>query len=111
MLIHNTPPDRRLTLENNMPTYEYECGACGHGFEIFQSITESPKKKCPACGKMKAKRLIGSGAALIFKGSGFYQTDYRSSEYKQKAKAENSSSSSPAGGDNGSSKPKEKSGD
>lgn len=111
MQIDNRPPDRRLTLENNMPTYEYECGNCGHGFEIFQSITESPKKKCPACGKMKAKRLIGSGSALIFKGSGFYQTDYRSSEYKQKAKAESGSSTASSTGDKGSSKSKEKSGD
>ena len=76
-----------------MPTYEYECEACGKGFELFQMITEAPKKKCPACGKLKAKRLIGVGGALIFKGSGFYKTDYRSDEYKRKAKQESASAS------------------
>ena len=76
-----------------MPTYEYECDACGHEFEEFQSMTAKPIKKCPKCGKLKIHRLIGAGAAVIFKGSGFYQTDYRSKEYKEKAKAE----STPAG--------------
>ncbi len=68
-----------------MPTYDYECDACSHSFELFQSITESHKKKCPACGKLKLRRLIGSGAAIVFKGSGFYQTDYRSESYKKGA--------------------------
>jgi len=77
-----------------MPTYEYECTDCGHAFEKFQSITARPTKKCPVCGKRKVRRLIGAGAALIFKGSGFYITDYRSEEYKSKAKAEKSESSS-----------------
>jgi len=71
-----------------MPTYDYECSACGHNFELFQSITANPVKKCPACHKPRAKRLIGTGAGIIFKGSGFYQTDYRSEEYKKAAKAE-----------------------
>ena len=61
-----------------MPTYDYICQACGHELEIFQSMTESPKRKCPECGKLKLKRQIGTGAGLIFKGSGFYETDYRS---------------------------------
>ena len=66
-----------------MPTYNYLCKNCAHQFEIMQSITASVKKKCPKCKKMKLKRLIGSGSALLFKGSGFYQTDYRSENYKK----------------------------
>ena len=66
-----------------MPTYDYECESCGHQFEQFQSITAKPLRKCPECGKMKLQRLIGAGAGIIFKGSGFYQTDYRSESYKQ----------------------------
>ncbi|HOK67427.1 MAG TPA: zinc ribbon domain-containing protein [Anaerohalosphaeraceae bacterium] len=66
-----------------MPTYEYLCDNCGQTMEIFQSITESPRKKCPQCGKQKLKRLLGTGAGVIFKGSGFYQTDYRSESYKK----------------------------
>ena len=72
----------------NMPTYEYECTACGHKFEKFQSIKAAPIKKCPACGKQKVKRLIGIGAGLLFKGSGFYITDYRSEAYNKSAKAD-----------------------
>ena len=68
-----------------MPTYDYECDACSHSFELFQTITESHKKKCPACGKRKLRRLFGAGAAVVFKGSGFYQTDYRSESYKKGA--------------------------
>ncbi len=71
-----------------MPTYDYKCQACEHSFEQFQSITAKPIKKCPQCGKMSVKRLIGAGSAVIFKGSGFYQTDYRSESYKQAAKAD-----------------------
>lgn len=71
-----------------MPTYDYKCSACDHLFELFQHITENPIKKCPACGKLKVERMIGAGGAVIFKGSGFYQTDYRSEEYKSKAKKE-----------------------
>ncbi|MBU6386431.1 MAG: zinc ribbon domain-containing protein [Planctomycetes bacterium] len=77
-----------------MPTYDYECDACGHRFELFQSISADPEKKCPQCKKLKLRRLIGTGAAVVFKGSGFYQTDYRSDSYKKSAAADGSSSSS-----------------
>ena len=76
-----------------MPTYEYECRSCEHQFEAFQSIKDKPLKKCPECGK-GIRRLIGTGAAIIFRGSGFYQTDYRSEDYKKKAKAESASADS-----------------
>jgi putative FmdB family regulatory protein len=68
-----------------MPTYEYVCGACGHKFEVFQSMTEKPLSKCPKCKKPKAKRQIGSGAGIIFKGSGFYATDYRKKSKSEKS--------------------------
>jgi putative FmdB family regulatory protein len=68
-----------------MPTYEYECQKCGHRFEEFQSMKDKPLSKCPEC-KGKVKRLIGAGAGLIFKGSGFYITDYRSSSYSESKK-------------------------
>ncbi len=71
-----------------MPTYDYRCKSCGHQLEIFQSMTETPKRKCPHCGKNTLERLIGTGAALLFKGSGFYQTDYRSESYKKAAESE-----------------------
>lgn len=74
-----------------MPTYEYLCDNCGHSFEEFQSITANPLKKCKECGKMKLKRLIGTGAGVIFKGSGFYETDYRSESYKKGEKKDKSS--------------------
>ena len=74
-----------------MPTYDYQCGACNHEFEAFQSISEEPLVKCPACGKKKLKRLFGAGAGIIFKGSGFYQTDYRSDGYKKSAESESKS--------------------
>ena len=77
-----------------MPTYDYECDACGHELEIFQSFSEAVKKKCPECGKLKLRRLIGAGAAVVFKGSGFYQTDYRSDSYKKGAEVEKKSSES-----------------
>ena len=77
-----------------MPTYDYQCAACGHTFDKFQSITAPAIKKCPSCGKMKVKRLIGTGAGIIFKGSGFYQTDYRSDSYRKSAQADSSKSSS-----------------
>ena len=70
-----------------MPTYEYECRSCDHRFERFQPITARRAAPCPRCGK-SAQRLISAGGGLLFKGSGFYTTDYRSSGYKQKAKAE-----------------------
>ncbi|HEX41074.1 MAG TPA: zinc ribbon domain-containing protein [Phycisphaerales bacterium] len=65
-----------------MPTYEYRCENCGHELEIFQSIRDRALRKCPQCGKNGLRRLIGTGAGVIFKGSGFYQTDYRSESYK-----------------------------
>jgi len=74
-----------------MPTYEYECRACKHNFDEFQGINDAPLKKCPKCGKAKLRRVYGAGAAVIFKGSGFYQTDYRSESYKAAAKAEQES--------------------
>lgn len=82
-----------------MPTYEYVCDACSHEFEQFQSITADPLKKCPKCGKSKLRRLISSGGAVLFKGSGFYETDYRSESYKKAAEAEKkpASDAKPAG--------------
>ena len=77
-----------------MPTYDYECTACDHSFELFQSINEPVKRKCPACGKSKLRRLFGTGAALLFKGSGFYQTDYRSESYKKGAASDKPADSS-----------------
>jgi putative FmdB family regulatory protein len=81
-----------------MPTYEYHCDACEHEFEEFQSMSEPELKKCPECGKKKLRRLFGSGAAILFKGSGFYQTDYRSDSYKQAAKADQEAQSSGGSG-------------
>lgn len=71
-----------------MPTYDYRCDSCEHTLEAFESITAKPMKKCPSCGKLKLKRLLGTGAGLIFKGSGFYETDYRSDSYKKAAESE-----------------------
>ena len=71
-----------------MPTYEYVCTACGKHFEKFQSITAAPIKTCPNCGKNKAQRQISGGAGFIFKGGGFYETDYRSEGYKKAAEAD-----------------------
>ena len=68
-----------------MPTYEYECEACGFRFERFQSITASPIRSCPECKKRKAKRLISGGGGVLFKGDGFYQTDYRTESYRKAA--------------------------
>lgn len=75
-----------------MPTYDYKCDACEHKWEEFQSIKAAPTKKCPSCGKSKAKRQIGGGAGLIFRGSGFYLTDYRSDSYKKAAEADKKAS-------------------
>ena len=79
-----------------MPTYEYKCLDCGIQFDRFQSITEDPIQECPECSG-RTKRLIGAGAGLIFKGSGFYITDYRSEGYKESAKKDKDSSSSSSG--------------
>ncbi len=86
-----------------MPTYEYECQKCGHQFEQFQRITEQPLKRCPKC-KGKVQRRIGTGAGILFKGSGFYATDYRSDSYKRGATADHSASAAPAKSDKASSK-------
>ncbi len=75
-----------------MPTYDYVCDACDHAFEQFQSMKDDALTKCPKCKKKKLRRLFGAGAAIVFKGSGFYQTDYRSDSYKKSAAADKSSS-------------------
>jgi len=97
-----------------MPTYEYRCHACDNKWEEFQSIKTEPTKKCPKCKKLKAERIISAGGGIIFKGTGFYQTDYRSENYKKGADAakkasEGSSSSSESKGssDSGASKKSE----
>ncbi|MCD8140274.1 MAG: zinc ribbon domain-containing protein [Planctomycetaceae bacterium] len=77
-----------------MPTYEYECEACGHAFEEFQSMSAKPLKKCPQCAKNKLIRLIGSGAGIIFKGSGFYETDYKRKDQPKPAESKPSASTS-----------------
>ena len=77
-----------------MPTYDYACQRCGHEFEEFQAITARSLRKCPECGKLALKRLIGTGAGIIFKGSGFYQTDYRSDSYKKAAEKESGAKTS-----------------
>ncbi len=77
-----------------MPTYDYECDACGHKMELFQGINDPVESKCPECKKKKLRRLFGTGAAIVFKGSGFYQTDYRSEGYKKAAAADKSSGDS-----------------
>ncbi len=79
-----------------MPTYEYVCDACEHEFDEFQSIMEKRLKKIQECGKPKLRRLFGTGAAVIFKGSGFYETDYRSDSYKAAAKAEQEKAKPPS---------------
>ena len=84
-----------------MPTYDYQCDACDHEFELFQRISDDPQKKCPECGKNKLRRLFGTGAAIVFKGSGFYQTDYRSESYKKGADAEKSKKESKSTDSNG----------
>ena len=90
-----------------MPTYDYHCDACSHDFEEFQSFSEPLLTKCPKCGKKKLRRLFGTGAGVIFKGSGFYETDYRSDSYKEAAKADTDKSSAksddkrPAAGESG----------
>src|SRR5439155_19825741 len=99
-----------------MPTYDYECDACKHCFEEFQSMSDEVLKKCPQCKKKKLRRLIGTGAAIIFKGSGFYQTDYRSDSYKSDAKADTKPDAKPdvkpdgGGGKSEPSKPADKGG-
>ena len=94
-----------------MPTYDYICDSCGHEFEAFESIKADAQKVCPACSKDTLRRKIGAGAAILFKGSGFYQTDYRSDSYKKSAEADKpaaapkpaESTSTPASGSSSSS--------
>jgi putative FmdB family regulatory protein len=81
-----------------MPTYDYVCDACEHAFEEFQGFNDQVLTKCPQCGKKKLRRLFGSGAAVLFKGSGFYETDYRSDSYKTAAKKDQEAAK-PASGD------------
>src|SRR5262245_44636316 len=93
-----------------MPTYEYLCDACGHRFDEFQSFKDDPLKVCPTCKEEKLRRLFGPGAAILFKGSGFYETDYRSESYKQAAKADKdatSKSNGAASNDSAGAKPAE----
>lgn len=94
-----------------MPTYDYQCDACGHTFDAFESINAEPMTKCPECKKKKLRRLFGAGAAVVFKGSGFYQTDYRSESYKKAAasdKPASDSSSSTSSESKSESKPADK---
>jgi putative FmdB family regulatory protein len=78
-----------------MPTYEYECRKCEHRFEVFQSIKETPRKICPECGG-RVRRLLGTGAGVLFKGSGFHATDYRKPSYKEAAKKDSGGTPAPA---------------
>ncbi len=78
-----------------MPTYEYKCENCGHQFEQFQSITSKPLRVCPQCGENKLNRLIGAGSGIIFKGSGFYATDYRNDSYKKSAASDKKTHTKP----------------
>ena len=85
-----------------MPTYEYACAKCGQHFDAFQSMRDQPFRECPkelcrlpTWGRGKVKRLLGTGAGIIFKGSGFYSTDYRSNSYKEAAKKEAPGSDKP----------------
>ena len=91
-----------------MPTYDYVCDGCGHAFELFQSMTDAVKKTCPKCGKKKLRRLIGAGGAIVFKGSGFYKTDYRSDSYKKGAEADKGSGGGSGDGGGKKSEPKGK---
>lgn len=73
-----------------MPTYEYRCKTCQHQWEVMHSIKAEPLKECPSCKSETAEKLITGGGGVIFKGHGFYQTDYRSAQYKAKAQRDNS---------------------
>jgi len=91
-----------------MPTYSYLCESCGNEFEKFQTITARPLRMCPKCGKKRLKRLIGTGAGIIFKGTGFYQTDYRSESYKKAEKSEKTSAEKKPAAESKETKPGEK---
>jgi putative FmdB family regulatory protein len=91
-----------------MPTYQYECQACGHSFDELQSMSDPKLRKCPKCHKIKLVRLIGGGSGMIFKGSGFYETDYKrkpapaADSKKEPAKSDSKASAAPAGACGGS---------
>jgi putative FmdB family regulatory protein len=82
-----------------MPTYDYRCDACGHEFERFQSITAPAVRRCPKCGRLKVRRLIGAGGGILFRGKGFYQTDYRSESYRKAAEKEKPGGEGKSGGE------------
>ena len=84
-----------------MPTYDYRCRKCGHVFELFHSMKDDKPKRCPKC-KGRADRMISAGAGIIFKGSGFYITDYRSRNYQERAKQEKSGGAKESGGESSS---------
>ena len=98
-----------------MPTYDYQCQACGHSWELFQAMNDNPVKSCPKCKKRKAKRLLGVGAGLIFKGTGFYETDYKNKSGGEKKEgssdSDSSSSDSSKSSDSGKSSDSSKSSD
>jgi putative FmdB family regulatory protein len=85
-----------LPKDNPVPTYEYVCDACGHAFDEWQSFSAPELEKCPQCKKKKLRRLFGSGSAILFKGSGFYETDYnRGESYSKAAKADETAAAPP----------------
>ena len=84
-----------------MPTYTYECPKCQHTLDLFHAMTKSPRVKCPACGHAQMKRLLGSGAGIIFKGSGFYETDYKNNRNKGSAAEDRAAKSESATKDGG----------
>lgn len=94
-----------------MPTYEYRCAACAHTFEEFQSMTADPFEICPQCGKSTLKRVMGGGAGLIFKGSGFYLTDYRKGSSSSSPKGPSDSKPPTSGGSSPDAKPASGTGD
>lgn len=87
-----------------MPTYDYVCEGCGHAFELFQQMSAPYETTCPECSEESLKRLVGTGAGILFKGSGFYETDYRSDSYKKAAESDKNAAKSD-------SSPKDQSGD
>jgi putative FmdB family regulatory protein len=94
-----------------MPTYDYICDECGHEFEAYESITAAPRTECPQCTRAGLRRKIGPGAAILFKGSGFYQTDYRSESYKKAAEADKPSDKATTGTEKSSGSPAKSPGD
>ncbi len=83
-----------------MPTYDYICDGCKHEFEAYESIKSDPQTLCPECRESTLRRKIGGGAAILFKGSGFYQTDYRSDSYKKSAQADKPADATPKAAEN-----------